>query len=123
MKFEDGATFHQFVHGSGHIFVASEPVELADGLDPAAKLYSWALTRSGVTPPFEGRIPPGILVRPTFLGDSVLYLIVSESANAEQLDVRDRLTGAQTRLNLPAGSSRLILLDKKSGRILAQFNN
>ncbi len=123
LKFEDGATFHQFVHGSGHIFVASEPVELADGLDPAAKLYSWALTRSGVTPPFEGRIPPGILVRPTFLGDSVLYLIVSESANAEQLDVRDRLTGAQTRLNLPAGSSRLILLDKKSGRILAQFNN
>ncbi len=123
LHFSDGATFHQIAKGNGHIFVASYPIELADGLDSAAKLYSWALTQSGIRSPFDGRVPPGILVRPTVLNDSVLYLIVSESANAESLDLRDHATGAQIRLDLPPGSSRLILLDKKSGRSLAQFNN
>jgi hypothetical protein len=121
LHFPDGATFHRFTHGAGRIFVAAQPVELADGLDPATNLYSWALSEVGLHPAFEGKVPPSVLIRPLEFQDSILYLIVSESSLNVALDLRDRATGARITMSLPAGASRLLLLDKKSGRATAQF--
>lgn len=121
LRFADGETFHSFTHGKGRIFIASEPVELAEGLQPSAQLYSWALAQAGVQSPYEGHTPPGVLVRPVVLADSVLYLIVSESANEELIAVHDRLTGAEIRAKLAPGRAQIILVSRSGGQILARF--
>lgn len=121
LKFEDGKSFHGFSRGSGKIFVASEPVELAEGMEDATALYTWVLSQAGVRAAFDGRVPDAVMVRPVELQDAVLYLIVSESASDAQIDVRDRVSGARVAMNLAAGSSHLVLLDKKTGRVISEF--
>jgi hypothetical protein len=121
LRFSDGESLHTITHGKGRIFFASQPVELAEGLQPAAQLYSWVMEQAGVQSPFSGQVPPGILVRPVVLADSVLYLLVSESANEEDLSVRDRLTGAEIRAKLAPGRAQLLLLSRSGGRVLARF--
>jgi hypothetical protein len=121
LQFSDGETFHTITHGSGRIFIASEPVELAEGLQPAAELYAWALNQAGVEKPFTGQTPAGVLVRPVELDDSVLYLIVSESANDEKISVHDKVSGGEINLTIPPGRAQLLLFSRKDGQILARF--
>ena len=97
-------------------------MELAEGLDAAAALYSWVLHRAGIEPPFGGKLPsPGVLVRPVVMRESVLYLFVSESAADEDIDLRDKTTGAELRFRLPAQRATLKLLDKRTGQVIAEF--
>jgi hypothetical protein len=121
LRFSDAATIHRFTTGTGRIFVAAMPVELAEGLDPTMNLYSWALSEVGLHPGFDGKIPGSILIRPLELRDSMLYLIVSESSLPAALDLHDHASGGRINVKLPAGASRLLLIDKKTGRTLAQF--
>jgi len=121
LRFSDGETFHTVTHGSGRIFIASEPVELAEGLQPAAELYAWALNQAGVEKPFTGQTPTGVLVRPVELAESVLYLIVSESANDEKVSIHDKVSGGEINLTMPAGRAQLLLLSRKDGHILTRF--
>ena len=121
LHFADGKTFHTLTHGKGRIFIASEPVEIAEGLQPAAELYEWALGQAGVEKPFTGQTPAGVLVRPLVLADSVLYLIVSESANTEKIAVHDKLSGGEINLTVAPGRAALVLLSRKDGHVLARF--
>ncbi len=120
-RFADGETFHVLPHGKGQFIVASEPVELADGWQPAADIYSWALKHAGVVSPYEGAAPAGVLVRPAALADSVLYLLVSESASIEEVSVRDRQTGAEIHARLAPGRAQLILISRSGGKVIARF--
>jgi hypothetical protein len=118
----DGKTFRQLSRGKGRIFLASYPVELAEGLDAAAALYSWVLRHTGIEPPFEGKLPsPGVLVRPVVMQDSVLYLFVSESGADEEINLRDKTTGAELRFRLPPQRATLKLLDKRTGKVIADL--
>lgn len=121
LRFSDGETLHTLTHGKGLIFVASEPVELAEGLQPAAELYAWTLSQVGVEKPFTGQTPPGVLVRPLVLADSVLYLIVSESANVEKIAVHDKISGGEINLTVAPGRAGLVLLSRADGRVLARL--
>jgi Cellulase (glycosyl hydrolase family 5) len=121
LRFADGETFHALMRGKGKIFVASEPVELADGLQPAADLYAWALKQSGVQKPYTGAASAGVLVRPLVLADSVLYLIVSESEDIEKVSVHDKLSGGDINLSVAPGRAALVLLSRKDGHVLARF--
>jgi hypothetical protein len=121
LVFADGETFHTLTRGKGKIFVASEPVELAEGLQPAADLYTWALKQIGVEKPFTGQTPAGVLVRPVVLSDSVLYLIVSESQDTEKVSVYDKLSGGEINLAVLPGRAALILLSRKDGHVIARF--
>jgi hypothetical protein len=121
LRFSDGDTFHTITNGKGRIFVASEPVELAEGLQPAAELYAWALSQAGVEKPFTGQTPPGVLVRPLVLTDSVLYLIVSESANIETIAVRDKISGGEISMTMAPGRVGLVLLSRADGHVLASL--
>jgi len=121
LRFADGETFHTLTHGKGRIFVASEPVELAEGLQPAAELYAWMVKQAGVERSFTGETPAGVLVRPLVLADSVLYLIVSESANINKIAVHDKITGGEINLTVAPGHAELVLLSRKDGRVLARF--
>ena len=121
LRFADGETFHTLPRGKGKIFVASEPVELAEGLQPAADLYTWAMKQAGVEKPYTGATTAGVLVRPLVLADSVLYLIVSESENVEKISVHDKLSGGEINLTVAPGRAALVLLSRKDGHVLARF--
>jgi hypothetical protein len=121
LRFADGETLHTISHGNGHILVSSEPIEFAEGLHATAQLYAWALAQAGVQSPYEGKVPESVLVRPAMLADSVLYLIVSESANEEEIVVHDRMTGAEIKTKLAPGRAQLWLISKKGGQVLARF--
>jgi hypothetical protein len=121
LRFADGETFHTLTKGKGKIFITSEPVELAEGLQPAADLYTWTLKQAGVLSPFTGPTSAGVLVRPLVLADSVLYLIVSESENIEKVSVHDKLSGGEINLTVSPGRAALVLLSRKDGHVLARF--
>ncbi|MFZ0819916.1 MAG: hypothetical protein WAM91_07590, partial [Candidatus Acidiferrales bacterium] len=121
LRFADGETSHTIAHGKGHILIASEPVEFAEGLRATAQLYAWALAQASVQSPYEGKVPEAVLVRPVMLADSVLYLIVSESANEEEIAVHDRVTGAEIKTKLAPGRAQLWLVSKSGGQVVARF--
>jgi hypothetical protein len=123
VRFDDGATLESKTYGQGHIFWAAYPVELADNPDAAAHLYSYVLQQAGITPMFESAssLPPGVLVYPTVLRDAVLYIFESEDAADTKIDLKDKVTGAQIRLNLRSRHAALVLLRKKDGAVIASY--
>jgi hypothetical protein len=123
VRLPDGASLREVPHGKGTIFWAALPLELAEGGDPAARLYQHVLERIGLSPPFQARaaLPSGVLVYPTILEDAVLYVMVSERADDTDLDLTDRLTGARLTLRLRAQRATLVLLRKSDGTRLASF--
>ncbi len=122
LRFSDGQSFHEVSWGKGKVYLARYPVELAEGLEPTAGLYDWVLHQVGVEPPFTGPTPsPGVLVRPVFFSDSILYLFVSESEQDEDIALRDNATGAEIRFRLPSERARLLLLRKPDGQVIARY--
>ncbi|HET7749619.1 MAG TPA: hypothetical protein VFK81_09580, partial [Terriglobales bacterium] len=122
LRFPEGATLEQIAHGKGRIFWAAYPAELAEGPQAADALYSYVLSQVGTQAPFELRQPaPGVLIYPTVLQDSVLYVLESESAEPVKVDLRDRLTGARLALTLPSQRAALALIRKSDGAILAKY--
>ncbi len=118
LPFDDGATFKEMSWGKGQVFIASFPVELSEGMDATAALYGAVLRKSGIEAPFTGIASPGVLVRPVVMRDAVLYLFMSESGQAENVAIKDRLTGAELKFRLPAQSARLVMLGRKDGKVV-----
>ncbi len=123
LQFADGSTFHAIAYGNGHIYISSEPVELAEGFDAVTQLYGWALAHAGVTQRFDGKVPDGVLVRPVEFADSVLYLFISESANDARFQVSDKGIGITIDEALPAGRAQMQLFEKKTGKSIVTYGN
>jgi hypothetical protein len=123
LRFKDGATFKEISYGTGHVFWAAYPVELAEGLEAAASLYSYVLSQVGLAPAFEltTKLSPGVLVYPTALQDAVLYVIVSDNAEDTDIDLRDKLTGGRMTLRLPAQRGALAVIRRSDGTIKAKY--
>jgi hypothetical protein len=115
--------FKELVHGKGRIFWAAEPVELAQGDQPTADVYSYVAGRVGIKPLFELSRPlsPGIMIYPVSLDDSVMYIIVSDSAENAQVEFRDRSAGAVPPVNLSAGHAAVVLIGKKEKAVIAKY--
>ena len=105
--------------GKGTVMIAAYPIELAESVEATKSVYSVALDRAHVRSPIEGLAPEGVLARPVVFADSVLYLLVSESGQDSEIDVKDTHSGGRIRLHLPAQRSALLLLDRKTGAVLA----
>jgi hypothetical protein len=122
LELAGGDSYREIAWGKGRIYLISLPVELAEGGDAAAELYAFVLEHAGLKPPFDGRLPsPGVLIHPVFFADRVLYLFVSESAREEEIDLRDLRTGAQIHFRLPSLRSRLIVVRRADGKVLAEY--
>jgi hypothetical protein len=120
----DGKTFHELNRGKGTILVANFPVELASGFEPTVAVYRWVLQRTGIESPYTGTLPsPGVLIRRSVLRDALLYLFVSDSGQDEQVAIKDKATGAEFNFRLASQRARLVLMDRKSRKILADFGN
>jgi hypothetical protein len=123
LRFADGSTLKEIPRGKGHIFWASYPVELAESLQPTAELYTYVGRRLNIVPMFSSRspIPPGVLVFPTALADSVVYVLVSDSVTDSAISVRDQTTGVPLSFSLPAEHAAIAVVGKREKRIVAKY--
>jgi hypothetical protein len=123
LQFSDGSTLKEVSYGKGRIFWTAYPVELAQGEQPAADLYAYIAGRLGIAPMFDvpSTLSPGVLVYPTALEDSVLYIMISDSADDARIDLRDKLTGVKLTLKLPAQHAALAVIGKQEKRVVAKY--
>jgi hypothetical protein len=121
--FSDGSTWKEIPAGKGKIFWSSYSVELAEGLEPAVAVYGYVLAALKIGPAYElqSPLPPGVLVNPTELQDSVLYILESENADDTPIDLRDVVTGTRLTLKLPAQHAALVLISKQTKSIIAKY--
>lgn len=121
--FSGGQQLKHLAVGSGHVFWAPYPVELAEGTTAAAKLYSAVFGDVGLASPFElkSATAPGVLIYPTILRDSVLYVMVSETDRDCDLDLLDKTSRAELKLRLRAGHAAMALIRKSDGAITAKY--
>lgn len=123
LQFKDGQQVKEISYGSGRIFWAPYPVELAESTEAAASLYSAVFSEIGLTSPFDLKSTnvSGLLIYPTVLQDSVLYVMVSETDRDADLDVMDRTSGTELKLRLPAQHAAMALIRKSDGAIAAKY--
>ncbi len=123
LRFNDGSTFKEFRYGNGRIFWAAYPVELAEGSQATADLYTYVADQLGIKPMFEplSTLPTGVLVYPITLEDSVLYVLASENAEDTKLDLRDQLTGVRLTFELAAQHAALALIGNKEKAVIARY--
>ena len=123
LRFEDGSTFRKMARGKGKIFWAAYPVELAENSHASAELYSEIANELHLMPMFTSRssVPAGVLIFPTELADSMLYVVLSDSADNGTVDVQDRATGVSLKFALPSQHAAIAVIGKKEKRVLAKY--
>ncbi len=123
LRFDDASTFKEISRGKGKIFWVSYPVELASGAQPTADLYSYVANRLNIAPMFsqQSPLPPGVLVFPTVLADSVLYVVISDSANDATINLRDQATGTPIVFSLRAERAAIAVIGTKEKKIVARY--
>jgi hypothetical protein len=123
LRFADGAGVETIAHGRGSILWASDPVELAEGYDAAAKVYAYAMRAAGIAPAFREIEPlsPGVLAFATVLKDAVLYSFSAETFASQNIDIEDAITHARLHFRLGAQRGAVVLLDRASGAVLAEY--
>jgi hypothetical protein len=123
LRFEDGSTLKETPHGKGRIFWTSYPVELAEDVHSTSELYSYVANRLNIPPMFsqQSPLPPGVLVFPTVLADSMLYVLVSDAANDATINIRDQATGVPLAFSLPAEHAAIAVIDKKEKKVVARY--
>jgi hypothetical protein len=55
------------------------------------------------------------------LDDSVLYVMISDSAEDSKIDLRDKLTGARLTFTLPAQRAGIAIIGKKEKSVVAKY--
>jgi len=123
MRFEDGSSWKEYVRGKGRIFWAADPVELSEDLQATEDLYGYVCARLNISPMFTSGtvLPPGVLIFPTALADSMLYVLVSDSSDNASINIRDIATGADLTLTLPAEHAALAVISRKEKKIVARY--
>jgi hypothetical protein len=121
-------TFHgipvrELTWNKGRIFSSSLPVELAEGELPTAALYSDLLLELKITSSaaYSSFIYQGVLIRATVFADRIVYLFVSESSQDADIRLRDERTRAQMNFTLPPLRSRIVVLHRPDGKVLAEY--
>ncbi|MGA9503546.1 MAG: hypothetical protein WBV31_03850, partial [Terriglobales bacterium] len=127
LRFNDGSTFEEIPYGKGRVFWAAYPVELAEGTQAAADLYTYVAGRVGIEPLFElgaeveATMSPGVLIYPTVLEDGVMYVMVSDAGEDTRIDLRDKLTGARINLLLPGQHAAIAVIGKREKAVVAKY--
>jgi hypothetical protein len=123
LRFDDASTLKEIRRGKGRIYWAAYPVELAEDLQPAAELYSYVAARLNIAPPFTALAPvaAGVLVFPTVLADSILYVVVSDYDQDTAINIRDQATGTPLTFHLPALHAAIAVIGKKDRRVVAKY--
>ena len=123
LRFADSSTLKEAAYGKGKIFWAVYPAELAEGAQAVADLYTYVAGRVGITPIFDvqGQLSPGVLIYPTLLDDSVMYVMISDAAEDMKIDLRDKTTGVRLTLQLPSQHAAMAVIGKKEKTVVAKY--
>lgn len=117
-----GTSYLEVKKGKGTIFLVALPVELAESPQPTREVYRHVLGELNIEPEYQGQTgSSSVLIRPTILADSILYLVLSESAQDEVIDIKDKITGAEIKITLPAQRVFMTLLSRKDGHPIASY--
>jgi Cellulase (glycosyl hydrolase family 5) len=122
LRFPNGS-FTELNRGKGRILWAAEPVELSQGIDSPANVYSYVAARLEIPQLFDLLTPlsPGVMVYPITLDDAVLYILVSDNGSDASVDLRDKNTGTRLKLNLSAEHAALALIGKKEKVVIDKY--
>ena len=117
----DGSLWTEKPLGKGRILFAALPLELNDNLQAIGDVYRYALKAAGVAPVYTTTLQdPGILIAPTQLPQSTLYVITSES-NRQQVEFTDSRSGRRFAGTLGSGRAALLLVGA-DGKLLASYD-
>ncbi len=107
--------------GAGKVLFSAYPLELNTHLESIAAVYAYALKLAHVQPVYTtAEKNPGILICPTMLPHATLYVLTSETAEA-QVQFTDARSGKTFTGTLGAGRAALLLVGEK-GQLLAGYN-
>ena len=109
--------------GKGKILWSPLPVESSDTPDTIAALYRFALKEAGVVAPCEvEQQNPSVLIAPTVFNDTVLYTLVSECDRDTDIRWTHRKSDTPLTITVRAQRTALVFVDRKTGKVLAQWN-
>jgi hypothetical protein len=120
---ESPAAVHRIVRGKGTILWMPLPVELSDSPEATVALYRAAITEAGITPaivvsPADGNVYVGAIT----YADAVLVALASESSSDVNVTV-SLPGGTATPIRLQAGRAMLLVVDRKSGKVVGRDRN
>ncbi len=117
----NGANFEEVKLGKGTILFSGLPLELNSNPESIAAVYAYALAKAGVTRTYTTQEKdPGILICPTRLPDSTLYVLTSETAATRTVSFRDNRSGKTLIGTLAPGRAALLLVGT-NGQLLARY--
>ena len=124
LHFADGNAIHSVRVGKGWMHIISYPVELAQSTNAAVAIYRWALQRAAVVPVFDAKgNTSGVTVYASPFRDATLYLAFSQTDQPREFEITDRRGSGSIHLRLGAQHSELVLMDAKSGKVLARYGS
>lgn len=107
-------------YGLGRFIWSPLPLELGDSMSAVAAFYKHALMQARVSPVFSASPhPPSVLVLPSVFRDVVLYTLISESDRDKMIQVTHLETQTRFPVLVPVERTAMVLLDRKSGKILS----
>ena len=123
LEYIEGTTkLEEIPYGKGKILICPFPAELNDNLLSIGELYKAAIAKAEIQPTFTtDNTNPGILIRQTVFPKAILYLVASETNTDQTVTIMDAIANQSFKVNVPAEHSILLLLDKKTGNLLAKY--
>jgi hypothetical protein len=106
-------------HGAGRFVWSPLPLEAGNSMDALVAFYRFALARANVLPAFT--VSPdtaSLLVLPSIFEKHALYTLVSETDRDSLVTLLDRGSRTRLSLNVPAGRSTFVLLDRQTGKLI-----
>ena len=110
-----------FSHYGNEVLWSPVPLEIGENLEAIKAFYDYAIKKAKLLPYFSlANDIPTILVRPTEFEKAILYLVINESSNNELVELTHLPTKTKIEINLEAGKTSLIFVDKATGKVLSQ---
>jgi hypothetical protein len=108
-------------YGLGQVIWSPLPLELGDSMPALVAFYKHALNQARISPVFNASPhPSSMLVLPSLFRDVVLYTFVSESDRDKMIQLTHLETSTRIAVVVGAGRTTMILLDRKSGKLLSK---
>jgi len=123
LVFSGGPAVKLVTVGHGTLVLAPFPVELSEDSYNSTQVLYWAMLHIAAVPAGLGTkgAPNGTVIYPIELQDAVLYIIESEIAAEQGIDLRDPVSGTELKFVLASQHAALALIDKKTKQIVAKY--
>ena len=107
-------------YGLGQFIWSPLPLELGDSMGAVVAFYKYALAKARIAPVFKASPhSPSVLVIPSLFRDVILYTCISETDQDMTIQVTHLETRTRFRVTVPSERTVMVLLDRKSGKILS----